>query len=156
MKHQKTTHNHEYIVKYYSLELYYEKEKLNHYGYYTKEYTVHSGCTSLLWQIKFNSLKKLRAYLKNYYIKESGISFNTNINVIIKGQKDINRRYYFVVSCPTKPQLDSLYITLKEPKKKNRFRSRRKGFYYDDMYNSGGQGIKDIIMERDHNRFHQY
>lgn len=119
-----------YTIKLYNLEHYFDRDTSRN-GYYRKDYIIHSGCCKLMWELKFNSLAKLRQQLKLWYPNEYYMRFFTNINYIIKGQESLSKSRFLIIAPSENPHIEFLGISLKKRKIKNK---RRSTWIYDDMW----------------------
>lgn len=128
---KQTKKSQSYTIKFYTLEYFFEKEYITCYKDYRKTYIVHSGCCKLEWELKFNSLAKLKQQLKLWYPEEYYMRFYTNLNYIIKGQTSLNKDKFLIISPSENPHAEFFTVDLKERKIKNK---RKPKWVYDDMW----------------------
>lgn len=144
-----------YIVRFYEEFLYHTKPKFNYYNEYAEEHYSHSGCTKLLWELRFNSKEKLREQLKKWYPDQKHLFFHTHLNGLFKNKDFRNHReHHLIISTPYEPERNSFSFNFKKVKQTGH--KRKKRYYYDDMWNSDDKYTKRLIRERDFNTFHNY
>lgn len=155
MKLKETKKVQHYTIKFYTLEYFFEKEYVTCYNDYRTNYIIHSGCCKLEWELKFNSLAKLKQQLRKWYPDEYYMRFYTNLNYIIKGQTSLNKSKFLIIVPSENPHVDFFSVSLKKQKVKNK---RPRKWDYDDMWM--GKDVekrsKRSFTEKDIQAFYSY